>query len=240
MLVHLCILANSIKSGMRCIAGFKLSRSESNTWDNEEEWIRPLWNRPSGAISREESMLQNLGREPKLFDIVKIKLKKAAQVSGQPEDWYVDPNVPWEFVSRFDAKTTYPVFEETPLNLWLENSDKHDRVTPEWITQQQLGSLYYISLQRIVLFVRRDIDYGKAKWRYYATFNYRGFDYTLSLTDPVARVHYFGNLGPNSTCEKAVVHLGKVAVCVSLATAWKGELASSAYHYKLVASIIEL
>ena len=59
------------------------------------------------------------------------------------------------------------------------------------------------------------------------------------MTDPVASAKHFPDYSTRESGVHAGVSLGCAAICVSLAPAWKGDLASHAYHYKLVAGLIE-
>lgn len=59
------------------------------------------------------------------------------------------------------------------------------------------------------------------------------------MTDPVASSKHFPDYRTRQAGEHAGVDLDCAAICVSLAPAWKGEFTTQAYHFKLVAGIIE-
>ena len=87
----LCILANSVKNRQSCIAGIEVKKNQDGRWQNTERWVRPISHRANGAISNAESFLLKPNRHPELFDIIEIPLQKEAQVTGQTEDWLIEP-----------------------------------------------------------------------------------------------------------------------------------------------------
>lgn len=70
-------------------------------------------------------------------------------------------------------------------------------------------------------------------------FNYGGIVYDLGMTDPIISRKYFSDFSEHQAGLHAGITLDCAAICVSLAPAWKGELAMQAYHFKLVAGVIE-
>lgn len=235
----LCILANSVKNQQSCVAGVEIHKNAEGRWENTGRWIRPISLRPNGAISYQESYLQNKERAPQLFDIVTIPLQKPAEVEGQPEDWLIDPSGSWEHHGHFNPQKSVSAFLEEPQDLWLEEDERRDRVTPEWIAEHELPSLYLVRPNDLRIYVQEN-DYGKGPQRSRrAVFRYRGERYDFGMTDPVASSKHFPDYCTRQAGEHAGVDLDCAAICVSLAPAWKGEFTTQAYHFKLVAGIIE-
>jgi len=235
----LCILANSVKNQQSCIAGIEIEKNSEGRWQNTGRWIRPISHRPNGAISDSESFLKGKNRKPELFDIVEVPLSAPSHVEGQPEDWLIEVSSDWQHHGHFDPQKSVNAFLEQPENLWLQQTEKRDRVTPEWVARHELPSLYLIEPEQIKIYVQES-NYGNGPKRSRrAAFRYNGIDYDFGMTDPVVSTTHFTDYGTRESGLHAGVSLDCAAICVSLAPAWKGDLASQAYHYKLIAGIIE-
>lgn len=233
----LCILANSVKNRQSCVAGIEIKKNSEGRWQNTGRWVRPISHRSKGAISDLESYLHNENKKPELFDIVEIPLQEPAHVDGQPEDWLIEPAGKWRYHGRFDPQKSVNDFLEAPDHLWLQQNEKQDRVTPDWVAQHELPSLYLIAPEWIKIYV--DDWRNRPNRSRRARFRYKGINYDWAMTDPVASAKHF----PDYQTREPGPHKGKLldcaAICVSLGLVWKGDLASQAYHYKLVAGIIE-
>ena len=234
-----CILANSVKNNQSCIAGIEMKKDNRGGWQSTGRWIRPISHRPNGAISDEESLMKNKNRFPQLFDIIEIPLSAPAHVEGQPEDWLIEERADWLYLGHVDSQESVNALIERPNDLWLQQGMKRDRVTPEWVAQHDLPSLYLIEPEVLKIYVQES-DYGNGPERSRrAAFRYGGVDYHWGMTDPVASNKHFPDYATRQAGIHAGVSLDCAAICVSLAPAWKGDLAPQAYHYKLVAGIIE-
>ena len=235
----LCILANSIKESESCVAGIEIIKNQYGRWQNTGQWIRPVSHRDNGAISRTESFLRKEGRKPKAFDIVEIALLKPVYVRGHPEDWLIEPSANWQYQGWFDPKESSDIFLESPDNLWLQENQKNDRVTSEWLEKQKLQSLYLIKPEKLKIYLRLNDWGGGLRRSIRASFCYLGINYDWSMTDPDARDKYFPDFDEHKPGVNNSILLDCAAICVSLTPEWKGNFASQAYHYKLVAGIIE-
>ena len=91
------VLANSIKNNHRCIAGIELQTCENAIFENIGRWVRPVSKHSGGAISLEELSCTN-GKATDVFDIVEIALQGTADVQGQPEDWFIEPSLKWNYL----------------------------------------------------------------------------------------------------------------------------------------------
>jgi len=236
---RLCILANSVKNTQSCIAGIEMEKDLDGRWRSTGRWVRPISHRPNGAISDKESFLQNRNRRPELFDIVEIPLSGPAQVEGQPEDWLIEEGADWLCLGHIDPRESTGALIEQPKDLWLQKGVKRDRVTPEWVAGHKLPSLYLIQPEQVRVYIQETFYGSDSKRSRRVALRYNDVDYDFAMTDPVASAKYFPDYRTRLAGLNVGISLDCAAVCVSLAPAWKGGLASQAYHYKLVAGIIE-
>lgn len=230
----ICILANSIKFGGRCVAGMELVQNNGNL-ELTRNWVRPIGLRRNGELQDSESCVKDGSRniQPAPLDIVEIPLRQPAHEAAQPENWLIDPNKKWVRKGTLDEKQLASL-AQSPTSLWLENAYKPDRVTPDFVLQNRLPSLYLVPVQnfRIEIVEAPVFGSGQLKKKRRAHFQYREKRYDLALTDPVMQSKFFpafpnvslGHVtpGPNADC----------TICVSLAPKYFG------YHYKLVAAVL--
>src|SRR5436190_9291503 len=81
------VLANSVKSSGRCLAGKEVF-DNGKTW-NVGEWIRPVATKEGGELNAYLMSLA-LGHDPKLLEVIEIPFLKAAPLSCQPENWLIE------------------------------------------------------------------------------------------------------------------------------------------------------
>jgi hypothetical protein len=94
MIKRIFCLANSRKSGDRCIAGRELL--EGNYIG---PWVRPISSRPDEAVSLSEIRYRD-GEYPRLRDIVEVPVLGPRGKPNQPENWVIDQNSSWRKVGR--------------------------------------------------------------------------------------------------------------------------------------------
>lgn len=228
----ICILANSIKFSERCIAGMEVNPTDDGKWRLSKNWIRPLSHREGGAINPTESRL-NTNRQPELLDLVEIPLEGPAQVEGQPEDWLIHQNASWTYRGRFAPGVLSHLLEE-PENLWLEFPDRSDRVSPSFLREHRLPSLYLIRGANLRLAITDFIDdFGRSKKKRRARFCHNGVHYDLALTDPMMQQRYFNDFPHTAIGEVADGPDPNSVLCVSLAPEFRD------HHYKLVAGVFQ-
>lgn len=236
----LCILANSVKNQQSCVAGVEVSRIAEDRWQHTQRWIRPISHRANGAISYQESYLHSKGRGPDLFDIVEIPLQRPAVVEGQPEDWLIEPSSPWKHHGQLNPSDSVGALLEEPQDLWMQQTERNDRVTPEWIAEHDLPSLYLVRPDQLRIYIQeRDFGDGLKRSRR-ASFSYRDKQYDFGMTDPAASSKHFPDYQTRQGGLSAGIDLNCMAICVSLAPKWKGTHAQQEYHFKLVASVVEI
>src|SRR5262249_4185476 len=81
------VLANSVKSSGRCLAGKEVFDS-GKSW-KIGGWIRPVTTQEGGEISAYQ-MSQALGSDPKLLEVIEIPFSGAVPLSYQPENWLIE------------------------------------------------------------------------------------------------------------------------------------------------------
>ncbi len=230
----ICVLANSIKFGGRCIAGMEVTPTSDKKWKLSQDWVRPISHRDGGALSTTEIQFEGSGNEPKLGDIVEIYLDEPAHVAGQPEDWLITKNQRWQRKGYFKWDVLQKLVQN-PDHLWLEDKFRPDRVSPAYLGKKGMGSLYLIEPENFQLAVWKETFNGTTKLKRRGTFDYKGTSYDLSLTDPLMQEKYFSDL---RTRPEGPVKPGPTnvkAVCISLAPEFKEQKA----HFKLVAAVFE-
>lgn len=229
---QICVLANSIKFGGRCIAGKEvLPTSTPNQYQLTQTWLRPLGRSARGELSYTEYVCGNV--IPKLMDIVEIPFNQPSTIPGQPEDWSIHTNQNWIRRGHFST-TVIPQLLDTPTNLWLEDPTRGDRVSTNWLTTHNSPSLALVAVTNlnIVLQSATNFNSGNATLKRRCHFDYQGVRYNLALTDPEIQSKYFPTF---PACGAGTITPGppkSSVVCVSLSPALNG------MHYKLAAAII--
>lgn len=205
---------------------------DDGKWRLSKNWIRPLSHREGGEINSIESRLSN-NRQPRILDLVEVPLQAPARVEGQPEDWLIQQNSRWTYRGRFAPDVLARLLEE-PENLWLEFPHRSDRVSPDFLRQHGLPSLYLIQCSALRLFITEFVnDLGQTLKKRRARFRHNGANYDLALTDPEMQWRYFPDFPHTNAGEIAGGPDPDSILCVSLAPEFKGR------HYKLVAGVIE-
>lgn len=229
---YICVLANSIKFGGRCIAGKEvIPAAKSNGYQLTQTWLRPLGQSARGELSYSEYICGN--DIPGVLDIVEIPFDRPSPVVGQPEDWSIHPNRKWIKHGSF-ATTVIPQLLDSPIGLWLEDPVHADRVSTSWLTSHNSPSLALVAATNLQIFLQASTDFnsGKAILKRRCRFDYQGISYDLALTDPVMQSKYFPKF---PACQAGPVTPGpskSSVVCVSLSPALNG------MHYKLAAAIL--
>ena len=77
--IEMLCLANSWKSGGRCVAGVRL---------NDRSWIRPVSDTEDGSLSESACQL-DVGRAVQPLDVVRLRVRGPEPRRHQPENWIV-------------------------------------------------------------------------------------------------------------------------------------------------------
>lgn len=88
-------LANSLKHGGRCLAGFKT---------DESGWLRPVSGKFDGRLYPEHYTLAN-GQEAVLFNILRIGCTHPRPEAHQPENWAISERQ-WQFIGNCTTTLT--------------------------------------------------------------------------------------------------------------------------------------
>ena len=207
-------LANSRKSGGRCVAG--LERGEPPLW------VRPISNRPAQEVSLSERRYQT-GEDPELLDIISVPLLRACPEGHQSENWLLDPDECWvkdDEASWGDLRA----FARDTGPLWI-NGSASGRGRNNRIEVARIGEVTD-SLRLIhvpCLTIRVSSSFGKKHAD--GEFFFDGTTYILGVTDPIVETAY-------QTRPSGDYELGECYLAVSVGEEFYG------HHYKLVAGVM--
>jgi len=213
-------LANSRKTGGRCVAGKEISES-----GHPGNWIRPVSAREHEEIRESEQRLGD-GAKPRVLDVIDVPVIRARPKGYQQENWLLDPKRRWAKVGRI-AWGNLPRWADQSETLWINGhnsgSGLNDRV-PEDLAYSLDSSLSLIKIERLEVLISRNLENNAYRLR--GRFSYRGNVYSLRITDPVS--------------EQAATELGSGSfvvdddrfLTVSLGEPFEG------FAYKLIAAII--
>ncbi|MVO84327.1 hypothetical protein GPA10_05950 [Streptomyces sp. p1417] len=215
---RLVCLANSRKHHGRCVAGIDMA---SNTW------VRPISDRTGHEVAEHERRYGN-GAEPRVLDVIEMRLVERRRSGFQRENWLIDSTARWKRAGRV-AWDDLRHLEQRPQRLWINNGDSTKRGLNDRVSVAQADgltdSLKLIRVDSVTIAVAPAYDPSK-RFEVRAEFRYSGFAYILKMTDCVYEEKFKG---------KGVgrYRLGESFLTVSLGEEWCG------YYYKMVAAIIE-
>lgn len=216
-------LANSRKppSG-RCIAGKEALENGYGYW------IRPVSARPSAEVSEEERRYEN-GQDPRLLHIIDVPMIEAAPSLHQTENYIIDGDYYWTKRGEL-TWTELSQLVDRPATLWANGDSTYyglnNRVRME-AAGNMTNSLVLIQPTSLSLLVQTEgAEFGNPKRRVRADFIYRGTNYRIVVTDPVAERAFLAKPDNRYRVDDAYL-------CVSLAGAHTDD-----YCYKLAAAVI--
>lgn len=218
---RLICLANSWRSGGRCVAGIELIENQSTGW------IRPISARPTHEVATKEYEYEN-GTQPRLLDVISVPLLRPTPSGSQTENWILDPDRRWSKEGEV-AWSDLKALAQSPDRLWIPefNSSKGTNdLVPEEPSKRLSNSLYLIHVPELTVDVH-DVftEYG-FKRRVRGCFQYCRLTYSLSITDPEFNQEYCSR-------EVGVYKIGEAFLTVSLAEPLNGSCS------KLIAAVIE-
>ncbi len=203
--MKLICLANSYKSGGRCVAGIEPISGR---------WIRPVSKGVNGALSSEQSSAINGGtsRPVRPLDLIEIGIVKPCPAPNQPENvevgaskWRIEGKVALSDLGRF-------VIPDGPL---LHGTT--DRVAES--DARGIGaSLCIIKVERPTFYCRPRSGIPQLR----ATFEHSGVQYDLAVTDTEDWVN-------QARWEPSLFSKGTWLFTISLGENYRS------FHYKLVA-----
>jgi hypothetical protein len=230
------ILANSVRSGHRCVAGKELIRN-GDSWD-VGPWIRITDPGTKDGSVRYELTRCRGGQEVQVLDVVEVPMQKPVGDEDHPEDWFVDTSQRWTHLTRLDVHELLRKCDN-PIDLWRDGGD--GRSVPEGYVRKmgEPSTLFLIEnpLNARVSFWKergtrgRDSDtIEKIRMRLCCT--YGGVTHTFDITDPIFTERY--HLFDRAEAREQTMRLeNPLHLCVSLTRPWNGR------QYKIAATIFE-
>jgi hypothetical protein len=217
-------LANSFKYPRgRCIAGREVVGER-----NYGGWIRPVSSRPTQELQLSECRYKGSG-SLKLLDIIDVPLLKPVPHAHQTENYEIEPAPSWNKVGELPWDDLDALCE-LPESLWINsdhtNAGYYDCMSPQEAATQP-NSLVLIKKEHFVVEVGSSTWNGKTTKKYRGKFEYKGKDYSLSLTDPIARTAFASKPDGDYPVDDAYL-------CISLTETYKDD----GRCHKLVAAVI--
>lgn len=197
--------------------------------------MRPISRHDHGALTYDEIRLQD-GYLPQPLELIDIAVGEYEDDPTQPENWFIQPGVQWQRTGAWSAEVAEQVVEK-PDSLWAEPGIKTDRATDRYLRSlSNMQSLYLIRPTDFTIQIQTPTWNGEAKKQRRAVFRYKGKEYNLSLTDPLASGRYCPNA---DHIDDQIIRPNcgdNCLLCVSLTPEYEDQ----GYHYKVVATVIEL
>ena len=222
-------LANSKRSGERCVAG--------RVWVDGQahEWLRPV-SGEEGELKRSERRYGD-GSEPKLGEIIELSVTVPEGRSGhQRENWHLDGTKVWRRLGMLDWSQLRSLAEgDEPL--WLNgaardtNYGRNNRIPVSQASALETSlRLVHVPQLRLDVQLERPSRPGVQgrKSRVDGEFTLGEFDYRLAVTDPLYDSRDYRR------AHEGMHDLGECLLTISLGARFQG-----GYCYKLIAGIIE-
>jgi hypothetical protein len=234
------VLANSVKSSLRCLAGKELI-ANGDKWEIGG-WIRPVSTKEGGGVSL-YAMTEALGHEPQLLEIIEIPFSEATPLPFQPENWLIEKpeKGSWKSQGMFPREKTDLLVDESP-EFWHDPQGSARKVKEGWPQKmKKTASLYLIKpdkIHSVGVWTQRNTYPGAEKpsqKRRVISATHQGHLHEFDIDDPKFAEKYYPKF-PGLGEPKIDIALAKpqeTLLCVSLAGLWYG------YHYKIAAAVFE-
>lgn len=216
--IRMLCLANSRKSGGRCVAGIDL---------NTGEWVRPV--RDNGGALTIRDISYEDGTIPQVLDIIDVPVLARQPLYYQPENWVIDPEIYWEKFGKCPVNLLTDFFnsysEKKPY-IFAGSSDRLSEYEVKSMSVQH--SLILIKVTDVCLEKRWPVVGSYPQLR--AKFLHNTIFYDLAVTDVLLEEKFKGravDIGEYN-------YKGNFILTISLGEPFKGE------HYKLVVSVLSL
>jgi hypothetical protein len=169
--VKIVCLANSRKSGGRCVAGLRV---------DGKGWVRPIADREGGALLVRETLLDD-GTESRVLDVIEVPLGTAKPDRYQPENWLISDG-PWKLVSRTEAGVRELIERSLASGPDILGNQADHIPMAAFSSQAAVASLAVTRPTSLEWLRERDY-YGRERTR--VLFKVGGATHILPLTDPV-------------------------------------------------------
>jgi hypothetical protein len=211
----LVCFANSRKNPGRCVAGKLVDGARVG------DWVRPVSGLEHGAIKDD-------GQNPKLLEIVSIRMQQPAPQGNQRENWRIVDDARWDSHGEIRRLRLPEFLDDVEGPLWVNGHSsqfgENDRI-PEEVAKTLKSSLVLIQPKNLGVRIVTEF-HGRRRVR--ALFTLNGHSYTLSVTDPQQEMFFL-----TQTQDSFDLSGLNIFICVSIGEAYEG------YCYKLAASIIK-
>lgn len=219
-------LANSRKLTGRCVAG--------KEWDGRtlHEWCRPVSARDRGELTAERWYARSW-RDPRLLDLIELALLNPHPSGCQTENHLIDAGVRWKFRGRLTPQSLHAALDDRTGPLWVNGESTsgglNDRVAAQ-VAEQQTYSLVLVQPEQMLIKVATEGSQpAQARRRVRGWFSLGGYDYGLSITDPILEKPTLLHEDGFST------GLRRPILCISLSEKFVSQNAC----YKLIAGVIQ-
>ncbi|PWU21968.1 MAG: hypothetical protein C5B50_00400 [Verrucomicrobia bacterium] len=233
------ILANSARpGGMICVAGKELAPAEKGLL-RIGSWIRVAHpEQPQGALPLAATRYLKHG-SAQLLDVARIPLTGHCGNADHPEDWWLNPRQPWEFVRKHPIQAL-PTLADNPVSLWHEGDE--DKSVPAGYVRRMdktAATLYLIKAPKGWTFTYgKEWNKQEQKEKVYRrlAFEYAGVQHEFSVTDRLFTTRYQVFERAQSNPQTLTIPNPEAAYfCLSLTQ----ELPGHGKQYKICATIFE-
>ncbi|MBD2516398.1 hypothetical protein H6G93_15520 [Nostoc sp. FACHB-973] len=228
-------LAKSTKHGGMCIAGIRTDGLG---------WFRPIANKKDGTLYPEHYTLED-GREPQVFDIIRIQCSRPQRRYHHPENWLIEPNKLWKIVgtptlSQVQQLLNPEVIKHSSSAELLGNSDKRVCYNDLKLVAAE-SSLALIKPREL----QWEINPEHKKYR--ANFSLGGTSYNFTITDPLWKSQLKYLEEGIYSCEEVIEKLelenydcNNFLLTISLGEPFSPTETEEEFCYKLVAAVINV
>ncbi len=234
---EIVVLANSIRGGDRCIAGKELIQKEDQTYEIGR-WIRLAdHSTKEGAVPNQIAYCPDHGWV-KTLNVVRVVLESNCNNQDHPEDWWLEPNQPWEYVNTLTV-ADLPRLTDQPPALWHSECDA---VPAGYIQKmgQAAASLYLVKApEKFNLTYHKEYNSFKRYDKKVRKLEFKldGKFHEYSVTDPEFdrrfKLPVAVSNWPDAPQAVVVPNPGGCYVCLSLTPELNGR------HYKICATLFE-
>ena len=203
---QMILLANSIRSGQRCIGGREVICDADGNISGYGDWVRPVTQIGDGAVPSSYCQLPAPASRTMLpLDVVEIDVLAASPDGFQKENWILDIKTPPRLIATAPESTLLQL-KESPSNLWCMSYSSNNRVREELIRATPHTSMVLICPEE-VRFEFYSANYGGIpKTKRNVVFKYREQTYTLPCTDPTMDRRYYRSPSVVSYTQREWMH----------------------------------